>query len=155
MIVPLVFHVLEQASLQTTMRPSSVSYAEAARIINRSENFGLWTLDLDSGHLHWSDRTFEIFGIEKKANPVNFKEHSAQYHPEDLAISLELLEMASKNKTGYQLVLRIKDGAGGYKLIRVVAKYKLDRDNKPVLYGMVHHIGPIEFLHTALNGQAH
>jgi len=144
-VVPLVFHILDEDDFRTKSESASVSHAEVAKIINRSENFGLWVLDLDSGQMRWSDRTFEIFGLEGGKNPVSFKDVAARYHPDDIKVRLELIEMAAKNRSGYHMILRIEDGAGDYKLIRSVARFKFDRNNKPVLFGMVHHVGPIEF----------
>ena len=138
-MVPLVFHILDESDFRTKSESSSVTHAEVAKIINRSENFGLWVLDLDS------NRTFEIFGIEERKNPVNSKDVAACYHPDDIKVRLELIEMAAKNRSGYHMILRIKDGDGGYKLIRSVARFKFDKENKPILFGMVHHVGPIEF----------
>ena len=147
-MVPLVFHILDETDFRSKSESAAVSHAEVAKIINRSENFGLWVLDLDSGQLTWSKRTFEIFGLEGGKNPVNFKDVAACYHPEDIKVRLELIEMAAKSRSGYHMILRIKDGTGGYKLIRSIARFKFDKENKPVLFGMVHHVGPIEFKPT-------
>ena len=144
-MVPLVFHILDETDFRTKSESSSVTHAEVAKIINRSENFGLWVLDIESGQLTWSNRMFEIFGLVGHKNPVNFKDLTACFHPEDVNVRLELIEMAAKNRSGYHMILRIKDGAGGYKLIRSVARFKFDKENKPILFGMVHHVGPIEF----------
>lgn len=145
MVVPLVFQILDETDFRSQSTPSSVSDAESARIIHRSENFGLWLLDIEAGQVHWCERAFEIFGIKNGKNPVNFKDVAACYHPDDIGVRLELIEMAAKNRSGYHMILRIKDGDGGYKLIRSIARFKMDRENRPVLYGMVHHIGPIEY----------
>lgn len=144
-VVPLVFQILDEADFRSPATPSSVTDTECARIIHRSEDFGLWLLDIEAGQVYWDRRAFEIFGIKNGKNPVNFKDVAACYHPDDHGVRLELIEMAAKNKSGYHMILRIKDGNGGYKLIRSIARFKYDRDNKPVLYGMVHHVGPIEF----------
>ena len=91
-MVPLVFHILDESDFRTKSESSSVTHAEVAKIINRSENFGLWVLDLDSGQLRWSNRTFEIFGIEERKNPVNSKDVAACYHPDDRVLIGDLFE---------------------------------------------------------------
>jgi len=86
--------------------------------LERLAHIGCWTLDLQSGRLHWSDELCRLFGLEPGFFEASYPAFLDLVHPEDRAA----VEAAYKNslqagRPGYELVHRIvrrSDGAVRY-----------------------------------------
>lgn len=55
---------------------------ETLRLATEAACLGVWDLNVDSGELHWSDRTKVMFGVSA-SGPVTLAEFSERLHPED------------------------------------------------------------------------
>jgi PAS domain S-box-containing protein len=57
---------------------------ERAALIADAAGIGLWTRDLESGTLHWSDANRALYGLGQDDAPPNWAEYLARFvHPED------------------------------------------------------------------------
>lgn len=122
--------------------PSEIRFdaAAALRIVNREVPLGLWRAELETGHFHVSAQCFRIFGLEPQEGPANIVPLSRAFHPDDYDMMMSLLEAAARQKCGFQYVLRVENGKGGYKYVRAVSQYKERPDGAGELSGILHEI---------------
>jgi len=82
---------------------------QARRQLEQSERLagiGRWSLDLESGHLTYSDQTYAIMGIPK-GETVHLDDFKARLHPEDAKGLWENWEYGLKNRKACELKHRI------------------------------------------------
>ncbi len=92
---------------------------------------GSWDLDILTGHIEWSAKTFELFGLDMRTTPASFAAWRSALHPEDresaekrIAAALELhSELASE----YRVILP----DGGIRWISALGKGAYDEQGQP------------------------
>ena len=75
-------------------------------------HIGSWEWDVATDTVTWSDELFRIFQRDPREEAPSFADHSAFYHPDDMARLRQAVEAAVTNGTPYELELRAirKDG---------------------------------------------
>lgn len=110
--------------------------SEIVKLLSCHRPTGYWRSDLATGHVFWSERIFEIYGMKYVKGPVSLPEANGLVHPDDLPLMLELIEQAASEKTGFHYVLRLRNGGGGYKYVRSIGRYRITDDGQEELYGL-------------------
>ncbi|KAA0701224.1 diguanylate cyclase [Neorhizobium sp. P12A] len=101
-----------------------ISDAEIVQMVSAYRNFGFWRLDLDAGHFFASEDVYRIFDLPFSTGPMNLVETMGRVHEEDKQNMMETYELASLHKTGFHHAYRVKNGMGGYKMVRTVAEFR-------------------------------
>lgn len=114
-----------------------LSDAEIVDLVNRRHAVGYWRADLASGHVFWSKKIFDIYGMDYTNGPVNLTAAYTVVHPEDLHFMLELIERAASERIDFHYVLRLKNGQNSFKYVRSVARYRKTGDGREELFGIM------------------
>ena len=112
----------------------------ALKLIHDQMPIGLWRADFETGHLYLSAETYRIYGLEPQDGPANIVALNRAIHPDDHDMAMSLIETAARQKCGFQYVLRLEDGKGGYKYVRSVGRYIERADGAGELSGIFHEI---------------
>lgn len=99
---------------------------EQLAIIQRIAHIGLWELDLETGHLHWSEETYRIMGMD----PATYVPSTAGFleliHPQDRARLQELRDQALAGNADFDIEHRIVRPDG--KICHVHERAEIHRD---------------------------
>jgi hypothetical protein len=79
---------------------------------------------VDAGHFFASEDVYRIFDMPFSTGPMNLVETMTRVHEEDKPLMMETYEQASLHKTGFHHCYRVKNGIGGYKMVRTVAEFR-------------------------------
>ncbi|MEM1365936.1 MAG: PAS domain-containing protein [Pseudomonadota bacterium] len=115
---------------------------EWMNVLHGFTKVGYWRVDIATGMVQWSPRTYEIHGLEYSPGPVAMTEAVKKYHPDDMPALMSLIEQAIENKCGFSFQLRLIDTNGNVKNVASVAAFKTDADGKEHLYGIFHEVVP-------------
>ena len=136
----LVFDITEDKPIDAPSPEVGVVVEDAVELINSALPLGFWRTEYKTGHVYFSPEVFRIYGFPPMGNPVNLFEINRRIHPEDLKICLGLFEEAARERTGFQYVLRIEDGKGGYKYVRSVGRDRDTPDGAGEMVGIFHEV---------------
>jgi len=113
-----------------------VSCAEIVDLLGSTRALGVWRLEIETGHVFWTEDAARIHGMEKSNGPVSLSQIMARYHPEDAELVEQLLGSATTQRDGFSFVMRVEDGRGCYRLIAVAGRYR--DENGGELVGLCH-----------------
>ena len=112
---------------------SDAQIADLAAII---EDIGFWRYDLDTGLAYWSEGVFRLHGREVTDGPISLKAAIADFHPDDRELVSKCVSEAIENQCGYAYTLRLMRGDEPV-WISVHARYDVQKDGHPILYGCI------------------
>jgi PAS domain S-box-containing protein len=99
------------------LRDSEARLANAQRIAKT----GAWELDLPGNQLHWSEQTFEIFGLETRAG-IDYGAFLERVHPSDLGIIELARRSAQKDDPRLDIEYRITLPDGTAKVVHAAGE---------------------------------
>lgn len=108
-------------------------------LLSMVDSFGVFRTDLNSGHSFWTRAMFDIHGMQYKPGPVDIVAAIERYHEEDRGKVIELFEDAVRNKNAFGYVVRMRDEADGYKLVKCVARHRTAPRGDDEIYGAMWH----------------
>jgi hypothetical protein len=115
---------------------------EWMNVLNGYTKVGYWVVDIASGMVRWSPRTYEIHGLPYQDGHVPMTEAIKKYHPEDMPILMSLIEQAIESQCGFSFHLRLIDADGKVKDVASIAAFKTDDEGQQKLYGIFHEVTP-------------
>ena len=123
----------ERKRAEEQLRTSEMLLAESQRIAH----LGSFELDLTTGAVNWSDETWRIFGVEKRAN-YHFTEYLQTIHPDDLGFVKAVIKKANLEYTLPPYHHRIVRPDGLVRVIATAGKFIYGRGAKPAKFVGVH-----------------
>lgn len=133
--MPLRFEQPISAKTQTRAHVG-ISDSEIVQMATAYRNFGFWRFDLDTGHCFASEDIYRIFGMEFSTGPMNLVETMSRVHEDDKPLMMETYEQASLHKAGFHHTYRVKNGLGGYKMVRTVGQFRSCPDTSGDIIGI-------------------
>lgn len=118
-----------------------VSSDEVVDLLGSICPLGIWRLEIETGHVFWSEDASRVHGMEKSEGPVSLSHILAMYHPEDAGLVEQVVSAATTERKSFRFVLRVKSGTGGYKLIATAGRYRADNGGE--LIGYCHEYGEL------------
>ncbi|MEU7551368.1 SpoIIE family protein phosphatase [Streptomyces sp. NPDC044571] len=109
--------------------PSDDASRLLPRVLDRLDRLALFEEDLVSGVSRWSERAYEVFGVERDAPPVPLWDLMPRIHPDDKGGMARLLERLTVHQEGAQALVRVVREDGGLRHVRISAE--------PLLQGAV------------------
>ena len=124
--------ITEQEQMTQELRRRE-AYLTQAQALSRTGSFG-W--NVSTGHLCWSDETFEILEYKRTVKPtleLVFK----RVHPEDVAAVQQTIERASKDAKNLDFEHRLLMPDGSVKYVQVLARPFRDQSGNVEFVGAV------------------
>jgi PAS domain S-box-containing protein len=123
-----VLDVTLQKEIENRLAESKDRYELALR----AGLIGVWEMDFNSNNIIWSERQFEIFGIDPKTKPLTYETFSKTNHPEDAPKIQNELDAAVKEKRDFSLEYRIiRANDGEVRWIKADGRVYYDNDGNP------------------------
>ncbi|NKB20857.1 MAG: PAS domain S-box protein [Alphaproteobacteria bacterium] len=134
-------HVFINVQNITDRKLAEQSQADGeARLVEaqRIANIGVWSRDLESEVIEWTDQVFRIFGLEPGSIDVTLPEARKLWHPDDVEMVQEALADVFRTGEKYDLDHRIVQPSGTIKIVHEQAELEYDEEGKPLrLFGTV------------------
>nr|WP_319389674.1 ATP-binding protein [uncultured Cohaesibacter sp.] len=103
----------------------------------RHSRSGLWDWDLANGHIYWSPSMFELLGMEKRDDLLNFAIINARMHPDDGNLHQHVQELLSSNQSMMDRRFRMRHEAGHWVWIQIRAELTVSPKDRLHLMGVV------------------
>ncbi|MGJ8571374.1 MAG: PAS domain-containing protein [Hoeflea sp.] len=130
------FDQVDRGFLQQQRDHVGVSGDEIIDLLGSMTPLGIWRLEIETGHVYWSEDSARIHGMEKSDGPVSLSRILASYHPEDAKIIEELMGSATVQRNSFRFVMRVKDSKGSYRLVATGGGFRADNGGE--LFGFCH-----------------
>lgn len=123
MISEMTFQKLEQIELNEQRRKNEVALLHSEEDLKASQRIahvGSWRLELESGHVVWSDELYKMYDLDPSLPPPPFKEHHKLFTPESWTRLSKALDNTINTGTHYELELETvrKDESRGWMWVR-------------------------------------
>ncbi len=126
-------------SAQRQMAEERLRSGEALRdrdatlqIALRASGMGLWTWDLQSGTVHWSDEVYRILGNEPGDFPADNERWFNAIHPDDAEAVREGVALCAKTGKDFHRQYRIVRSDGSTRWIESQGRSRSDADGNPI-----------------------
>ena len=131
---------LEQRLRELEAKIDALEHAGAAlqrRATRHSEAalmamLGHWELDLVAGQLDWSDEIYNIFDLKPREFRATYEAFLAAVHPADRAFVDRAYKESLRNRTGYEIVHRLKLRDGSIRYVREKCKTEYGDSGEPL-----------------------
>ena len=111
--------------------------AKLMELVTQTQGIGTWRVDLKTGTARWSDRVYDIHGIEPNGKDVDLDAAIRAYHPDDAKTVAWLVMNAIENKVGFTFILRLNRADGGTRLVQAAAGVEIGENGEvQSLYGL-------------------
>ncbi len=105
---------------------------ETMRLAADAAEFGVWELNLETGHLEWDDWMLRLYGITKEDFGNSYDSWAERADKDDLKrVDIEL-QHTLQGETVFDTEFRVFRGDGEIRYIKAHAKVKRDNDDKAV-----------------------
>ncbi|ARM89429.1 hypothetical protein RHEC894_CH03155 [Rhizobium sp. CIAT894] len=130
-----------------------ITDAEIVQMLVAYRLFGLWRIDIETGHFFASEDVHTIFDLPYSNGPVNLAELMSRIHAEDRSLIAQTFEEASLHRLGFHFVYRVDNRLGGYKLVRSVGRFRDGESGGSIVgitYEFVEKLGVVGFEHNTI-----
>lgn len=87
----------------------------------RLANFGIWSFDIQTGEIDWSNEVYEIFDVDKDSE-VDYELYSSRIHPDDLDKVNETVQNSIESQSLYSIEHRAVGNGGRIKHISATGR---------------------------------
>jgi PAS domain S-box-containing protein len=115
-------------SLQAVERERRRALEEAQTLTH----LGSWEWDVATGHIHWSDELYRIYGLKPQEREIGFKEFMEMIHVEDRKRVNEVIQAAYQSGKPFEFEHRIVLPNGRLRSLLGIGKVAKDKDGQPV-----------------------
>lgn len=119
---------LYRHQLESRLRQSEKHLADAQRI----GHLGSWHMNLATGHIHWSDEIFRIFGMPVTPSGISYEILLERVHPEDRLLVDAAIQNALGQGQHYSIYHRImQSGTQMERVVHHTGEVELNESGKP------------------------
>ncbi len=105
---------------------------ERFELAARATNDGIWDWNIMTGGLYWSDRTFELLGLEPGALIPSYEVWLSVVHPVDAERAHRAVYRHLETHDPYDIEIRVKMKDGRYRWFRDLGQAVWDATGRPV-----------------------
>ena len=121
----------------TGQRKTAETQAELLRRLNEAQHMahvGSWDWDIASGEVWWSDETYRIFGVQRRAYVPSFEGNAAFIHPHDVVAYGERFARCLETGEDLDFDVRVNGGDGQQRMCKAQGKVTRTPDGKPTRF---------------------
>jgi PAS domain S-box-containing protein len=121
-----------QAAEATALAQEALHEHQRLELAAEATDLGIWEWDVETGHLHWSDRQKELWGLSPD-HPAVYEDWESRLHPEDRDAVLHVLGAVHDPASGGRLAAehRILRDDGTVRWISGRARMLYDGTGRP------------------------
>ncbi len=137
----MLFVCLSETTLERQARWANDHYKTLLDRIQTVSNTGYWRYDVSTGSVLWSDRVFEIHGLEPDPSGVDIDTAIAAYHPDDRQRVRDCISHSLETGEAFDFDLRIVRPDGSIR--HVVSRGEVENADEPGaarLFGVFHDV---------------
>lgn len=120
--------ITERKRADEALRASRERFELAAR----ATNDGIWDWNIVTGGLYWSDRTFELLGLESGALTPSYDVWISVVHPDDVDRAHRAVSLHLDMHEPYDIEIRVRMKDGSYRWFRDLGQAVWDATGRPV-----------------------
>lgn len=105
---------------------------ERLRIALEAGKIGVWEWEVTTNMITWSDRVYEIHGVNKKTFKLNYENYRKLIHEEDAKLTQQAIDDALKGIRPYSVIFRIVLPGGEVKWVSTRAVVMRDEKGAPI-----------------------
>jgi PAS domain S-box-containing protein len=109
-----------------------VEVNERMSLATDAANIGIWQYDVTTDTLNWDERMFALYGYDKSKFTHSLSDWQSAVHPNDLAASINAIEVAIENKSAFDHEFRVIQSNGNIRYIKAMALTKLNDAQKVI-----------------------
>jgi PAS domain S-box-containing protein len=120
--------------LEDLVEERTARLAESERLLRRAQeiaHLGHWSVDLQTGTLHWSDEIYRIFGRDPSQFQPSYDNFFACVHPDDVAL-VKASEQESFQTGRHSVDHRVVRPDGAVRWVHEEAQLERDEAGKPL-----------------------
>ena len=102
------------------------------KLATDSAGIGFWSENIAKHELIWDDKTYELYGVNRKDSSDTLATHSQRLHPDDRMHVDEVTQQALKGSGDLDITFRILKPSGEIRFIESHAKVTRDAAGKPI-----------------------
>ncbi|MEM6409188.1 MAG: CheR family methyltransferase [Pseudomonadota bacterium] len=122
------------------------------RLVESLSETGYWRVDLKDRKVFWSDRVYDIHGLNKASFTPTLDLGVAAYHPDDQQMVSDIVEKAIKDGTGFAFRARLVRGDKSIIWVKSLAEIARDASGAPVtLVGSFREVSEEAFAQSRLS----
>lgn len=121
------FDITERKRAEESLRASEANFARAQSIAH----LGSWEFTLATGHLHWSDEIYRIFGITPSEFDATDEAYLTAVHPEDQDQIREAVRRAVAGDARLDVEHRVVRPDGSMRWVQVLGELEHDETGQP------------------------
>ena len=106
--------------------------AERLALATSAAHIGIWDWDIVNNDLHWDDRMFELYGVDRDYFSGAYEAWIVSIHPDDKALAEQAMRDAMEGTKPYDTQFRVIWPDGTVRHIKADAHVTRDDTNKPV-----------------------
>lgn len=116
--------------------------ARTQRLLQQAERMariGSWRLELATGHVHWSDQTYAIHGLEPSSDEM--LDHALSFYPDGDQTTLKAaLAACADQGTSWDLELDLTDAQGRQRRVRTIGEVDQRAGERVAIMGVIQDI---------------
>lgn len=106
------------------------AYHELLKISQRAANAGIWSWEIATGNLTWSEEFYALFGLDPSA-PASFVTWLSVLHPEDRQPAMDRIQRSIRKKIPLESEYRIIRPGGSERWIRAMGNTDFNEIGQP------------------------
>ncbi|GFE65246.1 chemotaxis protein CheB [Litoreibacter roseus] len=112
-------------------RESSRIHLQSLNLMDAEQHIGYWRIDLEDQKLHWSNRVYDIHGLDPREHEPDLQSAIDLYHPDDREMVADLVHKAIETSRGYDFIARLIRGDGETAWVEARAQIGYDEGGAP------------------------
>ena len=124
--------IITDMTQQLAQRKEILSTRDQLQMAAEVAELGIWSWDLETNALIWSERMFEIYDLPLalRNEGLDYQHWASRVHPDDVAATTDSLQRAVAGTGVYDPVFRVTLSSGEQRVIQAGAKVERDRTGK-------------------------
>ncbi|MDR3690885.1 MAG: GAF domain-containing protein [Fimbriimonas sp.] len=114
---------------------------ERLRLVTEASTDGIWVWDRDTDTLTWSDRVYDLLGLDPSIMSARLRDGLSIVHPDDRRPFLPAVVRQAHKGSAFRMEIRLRRGDHSFGRYQLYCTLARDKDDRPVrMVGSLHDI---------------